>query len=740
MADTGSLSISKHSAAPPAAVPVAHAAAAAMITPKEILGILRRRIWMIIIVTVAITLVVGALWFLELRYHPAYTSQGLVQCLMPVQPDILAGAQPLPSDRIIALQTESRAMDLKNETFLSRVLQRTRVQGTVWFKSFGEDRIARMEEFKKCFFARPLRDSEFVVVSMTARKPEDAKLVLDEALEEFRNQMLATSTSEINEDLLALQQESDALQKKIGEKRLDLSRLRTQADVPGWEKGQSVVAQEMNAMHLEKLRLQALLQEALYQKTLLEKNPAQSPRVSAAIEQDPMILGFKSRIVRLNEELNQLLGNFGEEHQLVKDAKNRIQTVQQQMADYQQQLQMQYSSAEQSSIDRDVATLQQEFNSVSTRFDETSASQKDLETKLAAHELAKEELDVMVKNLDRFNQKIDALQVNKRTEGRSRVKVEMGNDPLEVSYPLLKIFLPGGFILGLMIALSLVFALEFFDDSVKSPSDVARHLHVPLLGMVPYYEEDDADTIALPKITAIHPHTLFSDAYRYIRTNLFFSAPAGQHRSFLITSAAPGCGKTVTAVNLAITLAAESRKVLLVDANFRRPAIAKIFPESNGSKGLSHLLIGHANPAQVIRPSGIPGLDLIDSGPLPPSPADLINSRAMRDFVQQQSQDYDHLIIDSPPALLFSDAGILAGHCDGTILVVRAQQSSRGMVQRMLRELHKPNIRVLGLVLNAVKPRKGGYFEKTYETYQKYIESSTAQTLVAATHPSPDSE
>jgi polysaccharide biosynthesis transport protein len=276
--------------------------------------------------------------------------------------------------------------------------------------------------------------------------------------------------------------------------------------------------------------------------------------------------------------------------------------------------------------------------------------------------------------------------------------------------------------------------LEFLDDSVKTPSDVARHLHVPLLGMVPLYEEDDADSISIAKATAMRPHTLFSDSYRYIRTNLYFTAaaPASQLHSILVSSAAPQCGKTVTAVNLAITLAAEKRKVLLMDANFRRPAVARLFPPQNSSLGLSHLLVGHANPAQVIRSSGIQGLDVIDSGPLPPSPADLIDSLAMRDFIQQLSSEYDHVIVDSPPALLFSDAGILAGICTGTILVVRAQKTSRGMVQRMLREFNKPNIRVLGLVLNAVMPRKGGYFEKTYETYQKYIESGQNPALVAA--------
>ena len=243
--------------------------------------------------------------------------------------------------------------------------------------------------------------------------------------------------------------------------------------------------------------------------------------------------------------------------------------------------------------------------------------------------------------------------------------------------------------------------------------------------MLPWYEEEDSEEVCLAKITASAPHSLISEFYRKMKTNLFFSAAPGELKTFLITGSSAGCGKTTVAVNLGITLAMEGKRVLLIDANFRRPAIAELFP-GGSSHGLCEILQGEASGSEVIRSSEIKGLDLVNSGSLPPNPADLLNSGRMRDFLEQQRRDYDYVIIDAAPSLVVVDARILASQVDGTIPVVHAEDTSRGEARRMISELKSGNnVNLVGVLLNGVQARKGGYFEKAYRSYYEYISTST---------------
>jgi len=296
--------------------------------------------------------------------------------------------------------------------------------------------------------------------------------------------------------------------------------------------------------------------------------------------------------------------------------------------------------------------------------------------------------------------------------------------PLGPSFPpKLQIVVPSGFILGLLLSAGLVFLLDFLDDSVKSPSDVKRHLNIPLLGMVPYYEEEEAP---LGKISHLHPQALISEAYRRLRTNLYFSAPIEDMKSILVTSSRAGCGKTTTAANLAITLALEGKRVLLVDGNFRRPMLGDLFDGERSGRGLSNILVGQLPAAEVIRHSEVAGLDVVETGPAPPNPAVLLSSSRMQDFLTSQRANYDHIIVDGPPTLVVTDARIMAGLADGTIVVVHAGDTSRGILQRTLSELRNDQVHILGVLLNAVRTRKGGYFRESYRSYYDYASAEVA--------------
>jgi len=309
--------------------------------------------------------------------------------------------------------------------------------------------------------------------------------------------------------------------------------------------------------------------------------------------------------------------------------------------------------------------------------------------------------------------------------------------PMEVSSPLWYFYFPSGTMFGLMFGIGLAFLIELLNDLVRTPRDVGRYLHIPLLGVIPDAAEDgQVRHIDLCHVVRKAPYSIVSESYRRLRTNLQLSGPAEDSKAMLVSSGMPGDGKTSVAVNLAETFIAEDKKVLLVDANFWRPSLHTIFPKTGAEDetldssifGLSTLLRGLCSYEDVIRPSGIEGLDVINAGQLPPNPAELLGGPQMDRLIKQQRERYDYLIVDGPPVLLVSEAKPLARFVDATVLVFNAGATRRGAALRTIRELREVNATIIGCVLFAVKAMKGGYFHEQFRSYREYQKPQLART------------
>ena len=283
--------------------------------------------------------------------------------------------------------------------------------------------------------------------------------------------------------------------------------------------------------------------------------------------------------------------------------------------------------------------------------------------------------------------------------------------------------------LGLLLGLALAFLVELANDLVRTPSDVARFLRIPLLGIIPDASEDSqiSRRVELCHVVRQAPYSVTSESYRQCRANLKLSGPPESFKTLLVSSGMARDGKTSMAVNLATTFVATDKKVLLIDANFRQPNLHLLFPkiETVGSAesfdfGLSSILMHQCTSSEVVRPSGIEGLDIIECGPLPANPAELLSNARMEELLAKQRTNYDYIIIDGPPVLLVSDAKVLAGLVDATLLVFNAAATSRGAAQRTIRELREVNARIVGCVLFAARSIKGGYFQEQFKSYRKY--------------------
>jgi capsular exopolysaccharide synthesis family protein len=213
-----------------------------------------------------------------------------------------------------------------------------------------------------------------------------------------------------------------------------------------------------------------------------------------------------------------------------------------------------------------------------------------------------------------------------------------------------------------------------------------------------------------------------SEAYRQLRTSILLSTAGHAPKSLLITSSLPSEGKTTTATNTAISLAQTGVKVLIIDADMRRPRLHSVFGIENG-EGLSTLLSGELTDQKIfdiVKTDERTGLNLLTSGPIPPNPAELIGSEQMVELLKALQSHYTHVVIDSPPITSFTDGVLLASMVDGVILVVHAGKSSRQVVRRARQLLYDVGAKVFGVVLNNVNLRS----QDSYYYYQSYYNQS----------------
>jgi capsular exopolysaccharide synthesis family protein len=271
------------------------------------------------------------------------------------------------------------------------------------------------------------------------------------------------------------------------------------------------------------------------------------------------------------------------------------------------------------------------------------------------------------------------------------------------------------FLVAMAAGIGLAFLIDYLDDSIRTSDDIGRNLGLPTLAMIPHQSLIDKrrdrgvltgkngnGSTAL--ITLEDNRSAMAEAYRHLRTSLLFSSAGKPPQTILVTSTQPSEGKTTTAINTAVTLAQAGVDVVLLDCDLRRPRLHQHFSLSN-TTGLTNYLSGERNTENLLKSyPGLPNLKVVTSGPIPPNPAELLSSNEMKNLLQFLKGNFKHVVIDSPPAISFTDAAIMATLVDGVVLVAMAGKSSIHLMRRFKHRLANLGARIYGVVLNGIKP------------------------------------
>ena len=720
-------------------------------TPKEIMGILRRHLWMIVLMTVLGTVIGGVSWFLLNQFMPRYTAVTQIEVLPNIQQDPQTISTQQPQKDTYYQFRSTKAAEMTQQNMLQELLRNDTIRGTEWYKQFtevdetgaivGEADAFRnaIDNLKKNFSVTAPRDFNFIVVSMRCASAAEAKKIVDTAVTLFLSRQRELARAGINDELAERIRQRDATQRTLNQfqqsldaigagtrfARLNVTTGSTFRDYMDDQMAET--ERSYRDFETQRTQLESVIATLKQRKESVEYDEV----VREQVEQDPITRQMRSNIATMEPLLERQLARFGEEHRMVKETRAALDQMRSDLAFRQNEIAEIVRQSDYRNAQDQMTALTQQLDTATQQLQKAQQEYKDIDkirSDYAVYDTKKLEQQKQLEEMNSLIEKLTALSsdpvIHKlRSMGQAA-------EPLEISFPRLELFLPGGFILGLLAGLGLAFAIEMLNDLLQTPSDVMRHIRSPLMGMICHTDDDrDIEDVDLYHVVRQAPYSITSECYRQLRTNLKLSGPGGlPHRTLFVTSSSAGDGKTTLAVNMASTLLSEDRRVLLLDANFRRPMTGRLFPraEANGSPaqqtdyGLSNYLMGQCtDEKQIIRPSGIEGLFLMDSGPLPANPAELLGSDRMKTLLERCKEQFDYIVIDGP-AMIVSDAKTLAAQADGTIVVFNAATTHRGAALRILRELREINANTIGAVLMGVRSRKGGYFREGYRAYQDY--------------------
>ena len=266
-------------------------------------------------------------------------------------------------------------------------------------------------------------------------------------------------------------------------------------------------------------------------------------------------------------------------------------------------------------------------------------------------------------------------------------------------------------LVGLVVGLAMAFLAEYFENTYQSPDEAQEALDIPVLGIIPFMKERQADGVTLSVLES--PASVEAESFSTLVTNIEFSSPETPYKALLITSGSAGEGKSFVAANLAVAMAqartgsgaSAAGQVILVDCDMRKPIQHKIFGVEN-QIGLSNLLVGNAELRSVIQDTGVPNLKLITCGPTPPNPVELLKSQRMSEVLDELRDAYGMLLCDSPPVLPVADSLVLASKLDGVLLLADLGNTPREVISQAKEQISKLAVPLLGLICNKVGTAK----------------------------------
>jgi capsular exopolysaccharide synthesis family protein len=551
----------------------------------------------------------------------------------------------------------------------------------------------------------PVQNSQLVDVVVVSADPalaaRAASLLADEYVQlnlELRRQNMVASVEWLSRELVSQQ-------KKLEDSERVLAQYREDQQALSLEERQNIVVARLNQLNdaATRAKTNRVQKEALYNQ-IKALGPDVSADTTATILQNPFVQGIKTRLAELRRERATLLERYGEKYPDVARVDANLQDVS-------HQLDTELAKATEA-VRNDYQSALAEEQTLAAALEEQKDAAMDLNRKGIGYTVLQREAQSNRQLYEALMLREKELQVMANGRGNNVRVTDYAEKPDAPFTPTPARDIVLAIVAGFALSLGLVFLLEYLDDTVKTPDDITQKLKIPFLGIAPKVSVDGP-----PLISKWVPHE-FGEAFRSLRTSLVFSTGAAPTRVVMVTSAQPLEGKTTTVCNLGIALGMSGARVLVIDADMRRPGVHRALGIENGT-GLSHVLTGQATMDAALITLDHAKLCVMTGGVPPPNPSELLGSDQMRALLSETKRGrFDWVIVDTPPVIAVTDAVVLSAVVGGIVFVIGSEMTARQHAARALETLTGNGSHLLGAVLNRVDLRRNKYYYSRYYGYK----------------------
>ncbi|MGA8089000.1 MAG: polysaccharide biosynthesis tyrosine autokinase [Terracidiphilus sp.] len=586
--------------------------------------------------------------------------------------------------------------------------------GRPWDLTRPDYRLMFIDVFQGDIAISRLGHTSILRILVTSRRPELSSLIantlIDRYIEHsFRENYAATAKvsgwldsklSTLKENLEKSQQRIIELQRGIG--------------IYGTDQSHSIIA--ANLEELNKQYADAQVDRMLKESRLQEIQSSPPDVIDAAVGTvDPSLQASKQRLLQLESDYNSLVQTYGSAYPRVKTLKAQIDQLQKLLSG-QERAQIMRIQKELDASRSDEAKLRDAL-------DKQEQEAFGMSQKAMQYELAHRDYEANRLLYDGLQQRLQEAGIISSLHSTAIHVVDSADTPVFPSYPRTNFNKAVGIGGGLFFGICLALLLEMMDINLKTMTDIEQGLQLPLIAAIPEVDSDHLQPGKFREFAVsrgISSWSKMAEALRGMRTSILLSSSGSPPKVVMLASTRPGEGKSSVASLTAITFALNGSKVLLVDADLRRPAIHLRFRIGKGL-GLSSVLSGKApfQEAVVVWPD-LPNLHILPSGPIPPLPSELLGSKEMENLLAQVRKEYDFIIIDTPPVLAVTDASVLGRLTDGVILILRYGTARKQVVLRCIDLLERSGTHLLGVAVNAVDytaPEYSEYYGRKYYEY-----------------------
>ena len=551
----------------------------------------------------------------------------------------------------------------------------------------------------------PVKGTRLVEIVYSSPDPQYAALAANTLAREYVQQNLDLKLSNTTNTIAWLGEELGKQREKVEAAERAMAEYREGQNAMSLDDGQNIVIARLNSLNdaVTKAKTARLQKEAAYRQLGNLKGDSADADTYPAVAQNPTIQEIKQQLATLNGEKAKLSQRYGANHPA-------METITKQIDGTSTRLRAETAKVLES-IANDYRSAVAEERNLAASLEEQKRQAVDLNRKSITYSILQREAESERQVYNALLQQEKELRVVSNSRANN---VQLMDDAEVPGAP----YTPNhsrdwlmALVLGLALGVACAYGIEYLDDSVKLPDDVTRRLKLPLLGLVPAVPGDK-----LPVLTGTVPHD-FGEAFRSLRTSLVFTSGSPGKRTIAVTSTQPLEGKTTTACNLAVALALGGARVMLIDADMRRPGLHRTMGLPNDI-GLSHILTGQARIREAVQRTSEANLFVISAGRVPPNPSELLSSERMRQLVSNlQAGPFDWVIVDTPPVLAVTDAVILAPYMSGLVFVIGAEMTRRAHAERAIETIQSGKPNIVGAVLNRVDVDRNKYYYSRYYGY-----------------------